>query len=949
MEKPDLDFDSKSDASFCSYFRSLSKTPDLVRFFDRKTFYSCHGENALFVANEYFHTTAVVKYLGSASNVASSPSSNQPQGLPSVIVSANMFEVVVRDLLQSRNLKVELYTSSGSSWSCTRRASPGNMQSFEDIFLNSSADFASAVSMAVKFASVDGSIAVGVAFADTTLRTFGVCEFVDNERLTNLHNLAIQIGAKEVVMYVDKNQPATKAAYDIWDQLSIVLTERNKSTFSSSSVEQDLGRLIAAGDVKRHVKELDLKYAMESMGALIRYLELLADDSNFGTFRLFTYALGAYVRLDAAALRALNILPSSADTSKTSSLYGVLNRCRSAMGSRRMMQWIRQPLIDFGSISERHDLVEALLADPVLRQNIADEHIKKLPDLDRIIKKLVRGRGTLEDAVRLYQVSLHVPRMVGLLESYTGGVSEASVSTRFAIPLGSAGNDLQPLEDMICKTVDMTRALQHEYVIQADFDSDLQDIQGKKDGVLTQMQKLLREAADDLGFDAGKSLKLEKHTQHGFVFRVSRKDERGIRDNSKYIPLDTRKDGVLFTSPKMRKVSSEYNQLCEDYSVRSVELVKTAMDVVCTYIPVLQTLADLFADLDVFCALAQAAASAPTPYVRPKMLQSSTGKICMKQARHPSLEVQDGVSFIANDVDLIRGKTGLSIVTGPNCAGKSTYIRQIGIICLMAQLGSFVPCEFAELSIVDAVMARVGASDSQLRGISTFMAEMLETANILSTATENSLLIIDELGRGTSTYDGFGLAYSIAEHILTKIGSYCLFATHFHELTKLEQHKKGVANRHVTALTDRGDRLTFLYQVFPGPCDRSFGIHVAEMVRFPANVIAAAKRKADELESLDRSAKRRKSGNEFGDASSRFDLDLQVLGSQEASSAISEYIQEVAKLGRSQSENVETRKGLLQSLMNRIEQDQRPIIQKMFQEAKAVVAAEQNASATHVL
>jgi len=283
--------------------------------------------------------------------------------------------------------------------------------------------------------------------------------------------------------------------------------------------------------------------------------------------------------------------------------------------------------------------------------------------------------------------------------------------------------------------------------------------------------------------------------------------------------------------------------------------VTHSMEMAVTYVPLLEKASLIIAELDVLASLAHVAAFSPHGYCKPVMTDSEEDGVGieLEGARHPCVELQENVEFIPNDFNMVYGSSTFWLVTGPNMGGKSTYIRSLGAIIAMAQIGSYVPCTSAKINIVHHILARVGAGDVQDRGISTFMAEMLEANSILRTATKRSLIIVDELGRGTSTFDGFGLATAISEYIVQRIGCMTVFATHFHELTALAEREKSVKNCHVTArpANDGSNSLSFLYEVCPGPCLESFGIQVAEMANCPMSVITSAKRKAKEMENFD--------------------------------------------------------------------------------------------------
>ncbi|KAF6994292.1 hypothetical protein CFC21_011029 [Triticum aestivum] len=796
---PELKLDARQAQGFISFFKKLPKDPRAIRFFDRRDYYTAHGENATFIAKAYYHTMTALRQLGGNSD-----------GISSVSVSRAMFETIARNLLLDRtDHTLELYEGSGSSWRLTKSGTPGNIGSFEDIlFANNDMQF-SPVTVALFPVFRDGQLYVALSFVDMTNRKLGLAEFPEDSRFTNVESALVALGCKECLLPADFEKSIDlQPLQDAISNCSILLTERKKAEFKSRDLVQDLGRIIRGSvePVRDLLSQFD--YALGALGALVSYAELLADDTNYGNYTIEKFNLDRYMRLDSAAVRALNIVEGKTDVNKNFSLFGLMNRtCTAGMGKRLLNKWLKQPLIDVNEINNRLDMVQAFAEDPELRQGLRQQ-LKRISDIDRLTHALRKKSANLQPVVKLYQSCSRIPYIKGVLQQYNGQFS-TSVMTRF----------LSSLEEWLTE---------NRY-------------------------------ATDLDLSVDKQLKLEKGP-FGHVFRISKKDEQKVRKKltTNYIIIETRKDGVKFTSAKLKKLGDQYQSLLGDYTSCQKKIVDNVVQVSCTFSEVFENFAAIISELDVLQSFADLAISCPVPYVRPDITTSEEGDIILQGSRHPCVEAQDGVNFIPNDCTLARGKSWFQIITGPNMGGKSTFIRQVGVNVLMAQVGSFVPCDQASISVRDCIFARVGAGDCQLRGVSTFMQEMLETASILKGASEKSLIIIDELGRGTSTYDGFGLAWAICEHLVEVTRAPTLFATHFHELTALankngDQHQHvpdlGIANYHVGAHIDPSSRkLTMLYKVEPGSCDQSFGIHVAEFANFPEAVIALAKSKAEELE-----------------------------------------------------------------------------------------------------
>ncbi|CAF3335006.1 unnamed protein product [Rotaria socialis] len=867
---------STVDTDFYSAYKKLpTKTAVTIRLFERNEYYTCHGDDALFIARELLRSTNALKYWKTSDG-------NKP--LETIYVSNKQFEDILRQLLLVKQYRVEVWKKPqkiSNEWTLAYHGSPGNLTQFEDIlFSSSSISQESSGVLSCKLATENGVIVVGLALIDVQTLTIKLCEVTVSTHYSNLETILVQLGPKECLL------PTFTSTEDNYLQLKkvieksgVLVTERPKADFVSKDIKQDLCRLLIKGKNEDNEKfemkvgvmpEMQMEHAKCALSAAIKFLQLLGEKNQLNRFHLKTHQPDLYMRLDTAAMIALNIFPDNRQRpdfsahSKSSNLYGLLNNCRTAQGQRLLMQWLKQPLTDAAKINERLDIVDAFVNDTGIRNYITQDFLGRIPDFERLVRKFIRKKANLEDCYKIYVAVNKMPKLVEYINDFNGPTKDV-LHHLVVQPIQGMIDIFSKYIEMIETTIDLNRIGNHEYVIKPDYDKDLKECRKKQDELESKMHDDLASICEKLSSHLSSTpsrASMSKRTgtessrepirlvydpkQGGWLYRINRKESATLQKQLPNITIQvTKKEGIFFQTPRLNELNGKYSTLNASYNETSKELIEEVLTIAASYCDSLSQLAEILAQLD--CLVSFAIASVNGNYIRP-IFNSEQKKIHLVDSRHPCVEKQDSINFISNTVQLDRNNHRFQVITGPNMGGKSTYIRQVGVIQLMAQVGCFVPCTTCHTTVVDCILARLGANDDLALGVSTFMSEMLEMSTILDIATSNSLVIIDELGRGTSTYDGFGLAWAVANYICTTIKCFCLFATHFHELTSIEHEHPGlIQNFHVDALPV-DDQLVLLYKLKPGVCDQSFGIHVAQLAQFPEHVLEFARKRAQELE-----------------------------------------------------------------------------------------------------
>ena len=673
----------------------------------------------------------------------------------------------------------------------------------------------------------------GISVCDVSTGDFRTTEITDSNNFPKLLDEISRYNPAEIIV--------NSFMYDSLEEINKI-KERFEvfiSKIKEDAFGDDIEKLTSAYVVKNESGEdidnlKDKKLAIASINGLIYYLIDTQKNSLEHINKITMYNITKYMSLDINARRNLELTEKMRDKSKKGTLLWVLDKTSTSMGGRNLRRWINDPLIDVTEINKRLGAVKELKDNIILRGDIT-ELLKKVYDIERLAGRISYGSATGRDLISLKNSAKQLPEIKKIL---------ANVKSPLLQELYLKLDELADIHNLIEEAIvdEPPLSVKEGGLIKLGYNEEIDQLKKATTEGKTWIIKLEAEEREKTGI---KGLKVGFNRVFGYYIEVTKSNfdqvpERYIRKQTlanaeRYITEELKNLENQILGAEEKVINLEYNAFVE------------IRDDIESKIKRIQTSAEVISILDVLCSFATVAED--LNYVEPTV--DNSGIIDIKDGRHPVIEkMLPSGSFVQNDTYLDKNETRLAMITGPNMAGKSTYMRQVALITLMAQIGSFVPASSAHIGVVDKIFTRVGASDDLSMGQSTFMVEMMEVATILKEATGNSLVILDEIGRGTSTYDGLSIAWAVAEYIVDKekCGAKTLFATHYHELIQLEDKLEGIKNFQV-AVKEKGEDVIFLRKILPGGTDESYGVHVARLAGVPQNV---SKRANEILKSLER-------------------------------------------------------------------------------------------------
>lgn len=679
--------------------------------------------------------------------------------------------------------------------------------------------------------ALDGDRA-GIAFVDVSTGEFLTAQESEHG-LQTLWDELIRMNPAEVLVPKSMDSELLETLRDRFD--AMMFRSRDDDEFEVSTARETLKEEFDLGTLKGIGLE-DAKEALACAGAVLSYVQETQRDSVPHLRMPRRYNPSGYVVLDGSTQRNLELVESLADKRKRGSLLNVLDRTHTNMGARKLRHWILHPLLDVAEIQRRHNGVEDFFTRAELRLHLKEE-LKPIADLERLLGRITSKSGNARDVKALGRSLAQLP---AILECLGDVDSEMLVSLRDSMDV--LADVAQWIEEAIVDEPPLP--LQDGGLLKSGFNEELDRMHELVSGGRDWIAALQSREVEKTGIP---KLKIGYNKVFGYYLEVSRANADLVPDY--YERKQTLVNAERYIIPELKQREEEILDAQERMTKLEYELFVALREQIAREAKRIHETADAVATIDVLLSFADV--SVTKYYCKPAMNDSSA--LAIRGGRHPVVEdLMKSGAFVPNDIELDTA-TSMLIITGPNMAGKSTYLRQVALITLMAQIGCYVPASEANIGIVDRIFTRVGASDNLVRGESTFMVEMIETATILNAASERSLLVLDEIGRGTSTFDGISIAWSVAEHIHNTIGAKTLFATHYHELTELGNQLSGAKNVNV-AVRELGGKVIFLYQIIDGGADHSYGIQVAKLAGLPKVVVKRAREIMSNLESGNTSA-----------------------------------------------------------------------------------------------
>jgi DNA mismatch repair protein MutS len=666
----------------------------------------------------------------------------------------------------------------------------------------------------------------GIAFIDITTTEFMTTQIP----LDKVYSEISRLYPKELIV-------SSKINYPVIESLDTYISSIEDNSFDLNIANELLTSHFGVKSLESFGCN-DLPLAIQAAGAILEYVRTHQKDTLAGIKTLRAYSTNEFMIIDHQTRRNLELFAGGKWNQTSGSLFSVLDKTTTAMGSRLLRKWISQPLIDVIDIKKRQSIIEILLKNHSETEKIRNI-LKNISDLERLSTKLIRGNASPRDLLGISKSLKNYTEIQSLLSEIIIDHDTKWIESQFKDPkeichlIDSSISDQAPLYPGDGNT------------IKPGFLPDLDEIRKDSKTAKNYMASMESSEKNRTGI---KSLKIGHNKVFGYYIEISKSNLDLVPPE--YIRKQTLVGGERFITPEMKEHEVKILNAQDQINKVEVRIYNQICSQILDHLDTIFQISSVTALIDVFCSLYSVAKS--KEYVKPDMIDGS--EILIEEGRHPIVEnVLGSEKFIANDITVNNENHQILLITGPNMSGKSTYLKQVGLITLMAQIGSYVPAKKAQIGVVDRIFTRVGLQDDLTVGQSTFMVEMIESAYILNQATKNSLIILDEIGRGTSTYDGLAIAKSIAEYIHNhpSLGCKTLFATHYHEMTQLEEQLPRVTNLHISVSEDN-DKVVFLRKVVPGGANKSYGVHVAKLAGLPNPVINRAWELLNELEKYNR-------------------------------------------------------------------------------------------------